>query len=93
MKAADRELLRENILAQCEHAPRSGLPVSTIIQRAEMAGYEDLKGAEVDQEIRYLESKGFIEQVRKQISPENRRYIATAAGRDELAIRLGERFS
>ncbi len=87
MSPADRELLRENILVQCVRASRAGIPVSTIIQRAESAGYEGLTGAEVDQQIRYLEGKNFIREVNKQISPENRRYVGTPEGDDYLAIK------
>lgn len=87
MKPADRELLRENIIAQCCRATRSGIPVSTIIQRAMQAGYEDLTGADVDKEIRYLEGKNFIREVDKKISPENRRYIGTPEGDDYLAVK------
>ncbi len=87
MTPSDRELLRENILAQCCAAPRSGIPVSTIIQRAMNAGYEGLTGAEVDKEIRHLEGKNFIREVEKRLSPDNRRYIGTPEGDDYLAIK------
>ncbi len=87
MQPSDRELLRENILAQCCGAPRIGIPVSTIIQRAMNAGYDELTGAEVDQQIRYLEGKNFIREVDKKLSPENRRYVGTPEGDDYLAVK------
>jgi hypothetical protein len=87
MKPEDRELLRENILVQCVGAPRAGIPVSTIIQRAMQAGYEELTGADVDKEIRHLEGKNFIREVEKKLSPENRRYVGTPEGDDYLAIK------
>ncbi len=87
MKPGDRELLREQILAQCCGAPRAGIPVSTIIQRAMNAGYDELTGAEVDQQIRHLEGKNFIREVDKKLSPENRRYVGTPEGDDYLAVK------
>ncbi len=87
MQPSDRELLREQILAQCCGAPRAGIPVSTIIQRAMQAGYDDLTGADVDREIRHLEGKNFIREVPKQLSPENRRYVGTPEGDDYLAVK------
>lgn len=83
MTAADREMLRENILMQCHAASRRGTPFSMIVEKAKYDGY-NVNDDEVDAEIRYLEGKNFIREVSKELSPENRRYLCTADGTDYL---------
>jgi hypothetical protein len=81
----ERELLREKLILECHDSGRKGVKVSTLINKAAAAGYENLTGAELDAELRYLEGARLIEEVSKEISPEVRRYVSTKGGYDFLA--------
>jgi hypothetical protein len=80
----ERELLREFLVQTCHDGGRAGRKLSTLINKADAAGYENMTGAEIEEEVRYLEGKKLIEQVDKTLSPAVRRYRSTAQGYDFL---------
>ena len=81
-----RELIRTIILRVC-HAARvggSGLGVSLwLIERGLQRDGLNILLEEIDAEISYLADKGWIEHVRKENTPANRRWRITAAGIDQ----------
>ena len=81
-----RELLRTIILRVC-HAARvggNGLGVSLwLIERGLQRDGQNVPLEEIQAEVNYLEGKGWIEPVRKENTPANRRWRITAAGIDE----------
>ena len=84
LTSEERELLREFLVQTCHDAGRPGVKVSTLIVKAGAAGYENMTGAEIEEELRYLEGKKLIEQIDKTLSPAVRRYRSTATGYDFL---------
>jgi hypothetical protein len=84
MDTTTRELLRNNLLIQLEAGGTRGVPLSTLHLGAQIASFRVTKEQLAD-EVSYLEDKGFAAPVEKAVSPENRRYRITAAGRDHLA--------
>lgn len=86
MTSTDREQLRLSLLRFLDANPsRFGLGTQLLFQHARAEGRPALTVAEVDQELRYLLGKGLIEEKGKMISPENRSWGITAAGRDLYA--------
>jgi hypothetical protein len=83
LTSSDRQLFRENILMQCHLADRKGVPFHRIALKVRDDGYRATDD-EVDAEIRYLEGKNYIEEVKRGMSPENRRYVSTTEGTDYL---------
>ncbi len=81
-----RELVRTIILRIC-HAARVGgnaLGVSLwLIERGLQRDGQHILLEEIEAEISYLAGKGWIEPVRKQNTPANRRWRITAAGIDQ----------
>ena len=81
-----RELLRTIILRTC-HAARvggNGLGVSLwLIERGLQQDGQNVPLEEIQGEVNYLEGKGWIETVRKENTPANRRWRITAAGIDQ----------
>ena len=81
-----RELLRTIILRVC-HAARVGgneLGVSLrLIENGLQRDGQNVPLEEIQGEVNYLEGKGWIEPVRKENTPANRRWRITAGGVDE----------
>ncbi len=81
-----RELIRTIILRVC-HAARvggNGLGVSLgLIERGLQRDGMNILLEEIEAEVGYLAGKGWIEPVRKENTPANRRWRITAAGIDE----------
>ena len=81
-----RELLRTIILRVC-HAARvggNGLGVSlALIERGLQRDGQNILLEEIDAEVAYLTGKGWVEPVRKENTPANRRWRITAAGIDQ----------
>lgn len=85
MNAALRELLRQALLqALAPVPPEIGIGASTLRLKAVSAGHA-VSEAEVAAELQYLADKGLVVPVAKTLSPENRLWRITAAGRDLLA--------
>ena len=81
-----REIVRTIILRIC-HAARvggNGLGVGlSLIERGLQRDGLHILLEEIDAEVGYLAGKGWIEPVRKENTPANRRWRITAAGIDE----------
>jgi hypothetical protein len=86
MTLNQREQLRLSLLRFLEENPtRYGLPAVLLWQFARAEGRPKLTEETLAVETQYLEDKGLILSVVKTISPENRAWRITAAGRDYLA--------
>ena len=81
-----REIIRTIILRVC-HAARVGdsrLGVSLwLIERGLQRDGLNILLEEIQADVEYLEGKGWIEPVKKENTPANRRWRITAAGIDE----------
>lgn len=87
MTPEDTELLQEKILQLCHAAGRFGMPEERIKRALIKAGYGvDLETLE--KQLRYLRSKGWIEETTKELRPDLRRWQTTAAG-DEYLMKHG----
>lgn len=96
MTPEDSEMLQEKILRLCHAAGKFGLPESRMLHTLASL-YPDLqtpqelrddKSAELDRQLRYLKSKGFITEVGKALRPDQRRWETTADG-DEYLMEKG----
>lgn len=86
MNAQQRELLRQAVLTVLEaNNTRFGLGVDAIAFHAKGYGFPALDRATLEPELEYLQEKELIAEVTKTLSPENRVWKITAAGRDFLA--------
>ncbi len=91
MNPEPRELFRLALLRVLEANPtRFGLGPSALAHLAVRFGFPWPGAADLQREVQYLEDKGYIVQVHKNLSPENRAWRITAAGRDYLAQLTGE---
>jgi hypothetical protein len=79
-----RELFRENLIAQLACAGAIGMKLAGLKLGARAGGHE-ISDKEMVDELDYLEGKGLVAPIDKLISPENRRWKITAAGRDFAA--------
>ena len=87
MKPADLEQLRLSLLRYLDENPtRFGLNAAFLRQRAVSEGFS-VDVPAVERELDYLTEKKLIEPVAKEVSPENRAWKITAAGRDYRAQR------
>lgn len=85
MNAATRELLRQAMLQALAPVP-AGLGLSAPGLRIQVIAVgHQVTDAEISAEIQYLADKGLVAPVAKTLSPENRLWRITAAGRDLLA--------
>jgi DNA-binding HxlR family transcriptional regulator len=85
MNAVEREQLRLSLLRYLGDNPtRFGFNAALLLQMARNEGHQVDK-ASVAAELQYLEDKQLVTLSEKTISPENRAYRITAAGRDLLA--------
>ena len=96
MTAEDIEDLQQKIAELCHAAGQFGVPDERILRALENTHYLP-KGDEeqrrqnretLDRNLRYLKSKGWIEEVAKDLRPDIRRWQTTAAG-DEFLMRSG----
>lgn len=86
MNPQTRELLRLALLRVLEANPtRYGLGIEALRHLVYAFGFSLPEAECVENEIRYFEDKGFVTGIAKPISPENRVWRITAAGRDFLA--------
>ena len=84
MNAEIRELVRGGILTTLQRSGKYHPTPKTLHLGLKQAGYA-VTIEEVEEELVYLADKKFVETAVKAISPENRQYRITAAGRDFLA--------
>jgi hypothetical protein len=85
MNAAEREQLRLSLLRYLGDNPtRFGFTAALLLQMARNEGHQVDK-AGVAAELQYLADKQLVALSEKTISPENRAWRITAAGRDLLA--------
>lgn len=87
MTAEDKEMMQEKILQLCNAAGKFGIPDDRILRTLNKAGYA-IDQAELDRQLRYLKSKGFIAEAGKVLRPDLRRWETTAAG-DEYLMQQG----
>jgi Fic family protein len=87
MTAEDIELLQEKIVRLCHAAGSLGLPEERIKRALIQNGY-GVDDDTLDRNLKYLKSKGWIEEVEKYLRPDRRRWRSTAAG-DEYLMRQG----
>ncbi len=86
MKPAELERFRICLLQQLrEVGADRDLPLATIVTGAKLAAFPSANDDIVRGELVYLMDKGLVVVVAKQLSPENKRWRITAAGRDFLA--------
>jgi hypothetical protein len=79
--------VRLSLLRYCESADQYGLAASLLLQFVRNEGLRGVTREALDAEILYLADKGLLVSVNKLVSPENRAWRITAAGRDFLATR------
>lgn len=86
MNAQQRELFRLALLQVLEanHTER-GLGAQALQLLVGAFGFRAPAVEDIRAELQYLADKGFITAASKSISPENKNWRITAAGRDELA--------
>jgi hypothetical protein len=87
MTTQQREQVRLSLLRYCESADQYGLATSLLLQFVRNEGVRGVTSEGLDAEILYLADKGLLVAVNKLVSPENRAWRITAAGRDFLATR------
>ncbi|HWM26589.1 MAG TPA: hypothetical protein VNP98_17360 [Chthoniobacterales bacterium] len=87
MTPEDIELLQEKMVRLCNAAGRIGLSEDRIKRALIRDGYGVDKET-LDRQLRYLKSKGWIEEVEKDLRPDLRRWQTTAAG-DEFLMKAG----
>ena len=84
MNAELREIFRTTILRACGVNGENGVGLEVIEIVVRTAGIKATRD-EIAEECAYLVDKGFLARAPKAISPENKRWRITAAGRDFLA--------
>jgi hypothetical protein len=81
MTTEERERFRVGVLSVLDaNRTRFGLGVSAVRLLVGTFGFEGVAAEEVRDAIEYLEGKGLVEEVLKQVSRENRCWRITAAG-------------
>ena len=85
-----REQIRLSILRYCDSADQYGLAATLLHQFLRSEGFRSLTAERLELELAYLADKFFLAPVLKPISPENRAWRITAAGRDFLATQNRE---
>ena len=85
MNAEQRELFRLALLRVLDaNNTRHGLTGKALVHLVIVYGFKPTE-LEVDEAIRYLQGKGFVEEVTKKVSPENRAFRITAEGVDFIS--------
>jgi len=86
MDTEQRELFRLALLRIFDaNQTRYGLGLAALGHLGRSYGFFNSGAPQLERELRYLQDKGYIGQLFKTISPENRVWRITAAGRDFLA--------
>jgi len=86
MTPQEREALRLTLLRVLNsNKTQFGMAKTLLLAVAKPQGFSGLTGAQVGEELDYLEQKGLAMRVPKQISPELTAWRLSAAGRDYLA--------
>lgn len=85
MNAAQRQLLRTGLLQQLAIVAPGTVPLGTLRNGMIVGGFPGIGDAELAAELAYLVDKGLAESPAQLLSPELKRWRATAAGRDYLA--------
>lgn len=83
MTPEDKEMMQEKILQLCNAAGKFGIPDERILRTLQRSSYA-IDQAELDRQLRYLKSKGFIIEVGKDLRPDLRRWETTATGDEYL---------
>jgi hypothetical protein len=83
MTAEDVELMQEKILQLCNAAGKFGVPDARILRALQKATYA-INAYELDRQLRYLKSKGWIAEVERELRPDLRHWESTAAGDEYL---------
>ena len=86
MQAQQREQLRLSLTRFLDANPtRFGLSTDLLWQMARNEGRPKLTREEIEAELQYLADKDYATEAVKEVSPENRAWRITAAGRDFYA--------
>ena len=85
MNSPQLEQIRLSVLRYCDAAGQFGLAAPLLLQFVRSEGFRNLTRAQLESELAYLCDKGLLAPVPKEISPENRLWRITAAGRDFFA--------
>lgn len=86
MSARETENLRRAILNVLDaNKTRFGLGLDGVTLFVSNFGFQSIESKTVEPEIQYLAEKGLVGEIDKTVSPENRRWRITAAGRDFIA--------
>lgn len=83
MTPEDIELMQEQIVQLCHAAGQYGLPEERIKRALIKFGY-GIDQEALEKQLRYLKSKGWIEEVARELRPDLRRWQTTAAGDEYL---------
>lgn len=88
MKGEQLETFRLALLkVAAANLSRWGMPLVGFKLHVARFGFIDAKTEEISPEVDYMVGKGLMEEVAKHLSPENRAWRITPAGRDYLAER------
>ena len=91
MNAEQRELFRTALLRVLDaNHTRFGLGIQALEHLIAHFGFPNPAIRDLERELQYLNDKAHIVAVYKDISPENRTWRITAAGRDFLAELAGD---
>jgi hypothetical protein len=85
MTTWQREQIRLSLMRYCEAAQPYGLGAGLLLQFIRSEGFRAATAEQLAAELNYLGEKNFLAPVVKPLSPENRVWRITAAGRDFLA--------
>ena len=85
MTTESRELFRIALLKILGRIPSAALRLEAIRLNLVTFGFSDAAKEDIAAELAYLQDKGFISEFIKAVSPENKAWRITAAGRDFIA--------
>lgn len=85
MTPQSRELFRISLLQQLVGVADAGLPLPSLVTGARLDGHAAANEELTRGELVYLQDKGLVALMVRTVSPENKRWRITAAGRDFLA--------
>ena len=86
MNAEQRESFRIAVLRVLDaNATAYGLVLGVLGPLMARFGFREVRATQLERELIYLQDKGYALSIDKAISPENRAWRITAAGRDYLA--------
>jgi hypothetical protein len=90
MTPSQREQIRLSVIRYCVASGQWGLMEAVLLQELRNEGLRALTRDDLSAELQYLADKDLIVSTDKLISPELKRWRATAAGRDVVAELTGE---